>query len=419
MAFLKAKWILMVIGAVCLLSLGVAGMALVGGADQEQKMRDIQGLLSTVQRLRGDPANKQTIEARRQEREEQKAEFDRMMAAALDMQKNNVFYEEIDAGGNIIHKPRELLVPGVLPNAKSAVRIQFTEAYRQEFGKLKHKLRARGRPTIAEIQRQEIELEQRNRPQDEQPLNPWMPQSASTGDEEGASAQHRNLSELLRSHAPARAADWVARSIYMYVDDNALGMHELASRERAPTSVEIWQAQMSLWIQQDIATALARCNEQRAEQLRQRGEDEPFWVGQMPVKRLVKLCIADVLGRGGGSNVCSYADSFTGVENNEQMFMVPLQLVLEIEEAALMDVLDKLCSVGFYTPICVQHKAVAPEPLFLKVNQLYIYGEEPVIEVTIDLEGYYFRQVFEEWIPSALKPILKRPGAREAPGGRG
>ena len=54
----------------------------------------------------------------------------------------------------------------------------------------------------------------------------------------------------------------------------------------------------------------------------------------------------------------------------------------------------------------------------------YIYGDEPVIRAVIDLEGYFIRAIFENWIPTTLKPVLKTPDAGEAqmknrPGGGG
>ena len=101
------------------------------------------------------------------------------------------------------------------------------------------------------------------------------------------------------------------------------------------------------------------------------------------------------------------------------MFVVRLQLQLVVEEAALVNVLEKLCSIGFYTPIRVNLSAAEIETTFSSGQNLYIYGDDPVVEVNVDLEGYYFRQVFEEWIPKELKQILRTPGAKEEQEGRG
>ena len=103
--------------------------------------------------------------------------------------------------------------------------------------------------------------------------------------------------------------------------------------------------------------------------------------------------------------------SFTGVKNDDKRFVVPLQIELVAEESAIMNVLGHLTSVGFYTPISVSYKAVEPDPLF---EAGFVYGDEPVVRLTIDLEGYYFRSVFDPWIPKELKDVLKTPNAEES-----
>jgi len=419
MAFIKAQLYYIVIGFVCLGSMGMGAWAYMQGADVERKMTDINKLVNDVRKLRNKPANKRTIEAKKQDNDRQKAIFEKAKTAALALQKYNVFYEQRDGDGNITREPRKLLVPDVLPKSKSAVRIAFREAYKLAIKELYERLRARGEPTDQEIDQQITQLEQlKERPHDED-LGPWVPRAASGDTEQNISTMDRSLAELLRESASARAADEVARSIYMYADEGAFGRHDMVEKESSPSSVEVWQAQMSLWIQQDMAAAIVRCNEERAEALRRDGVKDPFWVAQMPVKRVRKLVIGDALGEGGGSNLSreTLAFSFTDIENNNRMFVVPLRLKLVVEEAALMDVLEKLCGVGFYSPISVKYKAVKPDPILLQ--NLHIYGDDPVVQVEIDLEGYFFREAFEEWIPRKLKEVLKRPGAKEGYDGRG
>jgi hypothetical protein len=424
MAFLKANLVLIVIGAVSLASIGGGALAFMGGSDTDARMKQVSELLSSAQRLQREAVNKQSIEAKKQEREELKTAFEQSLDAALAMQKCNVFYEEIGKDGSIARTPRELLVANVLPDAKSAVCIQFREAYKREFAKLNQRLRARGGPTAEEIDKQRQLIDQlKNSPQELEPPHPWMPRQVPVTEESSKTPEReRSLPELLKEWPQARAADEVARSVYMYVNVDAFKMHDLVKKTDAPGVVEIWQAQMALWIQQDLVTALARCNEERAAQLKQQGVPEPYWVAQMPVKHLKELCIQQVLGKGGvpaGRLVDGWASSFSEVQNDDKLFVVPLQLQLVVEEAALMNVLAKLCSVGFYTPIRVTYRPVEIDPTFSEPGKVFIYGDAPVVEVAIDLEGYYFRQVFEQWIPNELKQILKTPGARDDQEGRG
>ena len=304
MAFLKAKLILIIVAVVGLASVGGAVLAVYQGADTEQKMKDITGLVSNVQRLQNDAVNSQVIEAKKDERAKLKTEFDRTMSTVLSMQKDNVFYEEVDKDGTVRRQSRKLLIDGVLPDAKDAKRIQFRDAYKREFEKLAQKLHGRPGPTDKEIEQEARNASIGKTPTGEgPPADIWQPRSAPPADEPKKTIEKEmQLPDLLKQWPIYRAADTVARQLWVYVDDNAFGRHVLATKEDiTPTLVDIWQAQMSLWIQQDIATALARCNEERAEQLRKQGVAEPYWVAQMPVKRLEGLSIASYLGKGGGS----------------------------------------------------------------------------------------------------------------------
>lgn len=421
MSFLKSQWRVLVIGTLALASLGGGGWAYTNGGAVEERMKQVDGLLGKIRTLQRDPVNTAVIDAEKVERQRIKEEFEKSMADALAMQKESAFDAQRDQDGRLIRQPRKLLVDDVLPESRSSVRIQFKEAYKREFERLRERLKGRSGPTFEEVQRHRAEIDAlRSRPADEdQVMDEWeSPPSAPKEAVKTAPERERSLSDLLREHAPARAADEVARSTCMYINDNAIGMHDLVGKETAPGEVEVWQAQMALWIQQDLIAALSLCNDERVEQLKKQNVAPPYWVGQMPVKHLMRLCIDDALGQGGGSGRCQYPQSFTGVKNDDKMFMVPIQLHLVVEEASLALVLDRITRIGFYTPIRVDYVAVEPELLFVREN-LFIYGDDPAVRVTIDLEGYYFRQVYDQWIPKSLKSVMSRPGARLDPSDRG
>jgi hypothetical protein len=96
-----------------------------------------------------------------------------------------------------------------------------------------------------------------------------------------------------------------------------------------------------------------------------------------------------------------------------------MRLRMVVEESAIMNILGHLTSVGYCTPISLSYQAVPVDPLF---DQGFVYGDEPVVDLTVDLEGYYSRSVLEQWIPKILKSALKTPGAKiedDRKGGRG
>jgi hypothetical protein len=201
----------------------------------------------------------------------------------------------------------------------------------------------------------------------------------------------------------------------MYVDPGAINKSAAARMEGAPSDVEIWHAQMSLWIQQDMVLAIARSNEARAAELRKAGREDDLWVAHMPVKRLQTLAIDSKLGKGGGLNRWNFPEyTATGIKNDSKKFVVPIGLDLIIEEASITKVLDEICRVGFYTPLDVAYDAVEPEPL----QDSFVYGDDPIVELRVTIEGYYFREVYDQWIPKSLSTILATPGAKDPQAGR-
>jgi hypothetical protein len=424
MGFLKAQWQLIVIGLISAASLTAGAWAIVAGASVEGQLKEIDGLVSKVAGYQKNAANARTIEAKKQELEEQKTDFEHSLQKALAMQKNNAFYEQVDNDGNVIPSPRQTLVPDVLPEPRrNADAILFRDRYLEECGKLAEKLHGRPAPTKEEIANEEARIQTLGKESRAETSHSWWGSAASAAQALGGEDKGKkdlSLPEFLRQYPAARAAEQVATSIYMYVNENTFGKpwHPDPGGQ-PPNAVEIWQAQMSLWIQQDIAAALARCNEERAIELKQRGEQDKLWVAYMPIKHLKLISILGVLGRGGGSNTAGikWPESFTGAKNDDKKFVVPIQLQLIVEEASVMKVLGYICSAGFYTPTSISYRAVPPNPLC----EEYLYGDEPVVDLVVDLEAYYFQAVFKEWIPKELEKILRTPGAvdEESRSGRG
>lgn len=407
MTFIKAKWRLLAFVVVCLASLGMGGWAYLAAASVNENVKKLDELRRQVEGVRGTRANSRIIEERKKQVDQYNADFEKAMNSALAMQKNNAFYAEAGGEGPLTSKPRTLLLDKVLPKPTKAQAINFKDAYAKAFDELKVRLRGRDKPTAKEIADKRLLVQPKLATNVD--LGPWGP--AEEAESGGArSKKERAFSEVLKENARTMAADAVARGIRMYVADNAIGKQNKIFTVDVPGDVEIWQAQMSLWIQQDFVGILSRFNDDRVAQLEKDGKSDRLWVAYMPVKHLLALRIDNKLGKGGGSNLAkTWAVSFTGLNNDDKMFRVPLQLELVVEESSLVELMDRICRAGFFTPIGVAYDAVKPNPL----HEEYIYGEEPIVKAVIDLEAYYFRSVFEEWIPQTLKPILKKPNAAD------
>lgn len=414
MDFLKAQWRPIAFGLVCLASLGAGGWAYMAGSTIDEELQAIDRLHSSVEQGRRNPANIRTIEQRQKDVQAANEEFENALNGALSRQRYNAFFEKVGADGKIERVERKPLTDKVLTTqpASQADAIDFRTAYEAAIAELPERLRGRSRPTNEEIAAYAARMDALKQSSNQEGgSNPWGPRSVAAPDDSTAPTKERPLAELLREYPRARVTEEIAREHYMYVDFGAFGKHPLTQSEDPPNDISIWQAQMSLWIQQDIAVALARCNEERAAELTNKSKGHQAWVAELPVKRLIRVTIDNRLGKGGGSNMTSegLATSFTGIQNDDKMFVVPMAIELVVEEASLMRVLDALCSVGFYTPVSISYRAIKSNPL----QEDFIYGDQPIAQVKIDLEGYYMRKVFETWIPKPLKEILKRPGARD------
>ncbi|MEK6642904.1 MAG: hypothetical protein AABZ08_03280 [Planctomycetota bacterium] len=405
MGFLKSKWRLLVFILVCLGSLGMGGWAYMSSGEVLEAVAKLSKLKTDVDQAVNVKANARIIEVRKKQVEQANSDFDKAMNDALALQKLNALFDEAGPDGKVTHKPRALLIDKVLPKPSKAQAINFKEAYAKSFDDMKTRLKGRDKPTQEETTKEKVIIQSSRGGPSTLDLGPWGPAESTAV----KSKKDRTLQEVLKESSRAKASDKVARSIQMYVNPTALVRNAKVLAMDAPTEIEIWQAQMSLWIQQDFVAIIAKMNEERAAELEKAGKTDQIWVAYMPVKHLLRMGIDSKLGKGGGSNPPkgTWPTSFTSLNNDDKMFKVPLQLELVIEEAVLMDLLDRITKAGFYIPVGLNYDAVRPNPLL----EDYVYGERPVIKVLIDIEGFYFRQVFDPWIPEKLKKILTTPNA--------
>jgi len=411
MAFIKANLTWIIFGVIGAAGIGMGVWGFLGGSEVEAKMAVVNQLTGTVKGMQGGAQNQASVAAKAKEVERRQKEAERAKDVALSVQKNNAFYEVVESGERKA-APRKPLVDNVLPGpADPAAAITFREEYKNAFAALTARLRPGDKPAQDEIQSEQFQMDQISKNPSASgnvQATPWdifRIFGASGGRPEAA---NRSSLEILRDWAASRIAYKKAEQCRVYVEPNAFIKHKLVMGSQAPPPNEIWQAQMSLWIQQDIVTAIARLNEKRAAELLAANRAADDWVAFMPVKHIQKVSIGNHLGgMGGGSNLeqVNWPTSMTGKTANNDMFVVPIQLQLVIEEAALPGLLEEFCGVGFYTPIGIQFSSVRPNPL----QTGNVYGDGPVVKLQLDLEGYYFHVVFGQWIPKELQDMLKKP----------
>jgi len=408
MAALKDHLMKILFGLAVAGSLGMAGWAYMAGDGVHKQLQAVDALRGKVRSQANGAANLESIRKRGELSELRNKAVDDTLTAALRPQKFNVFEG----------RQRALLIPEILPEPKSdAARIDFKRKYNEAFADLNKRLRARDKPSAKEKQlAEELMLNRETGTRGDGEIMPWRPAATLVARAPDTQQPGKKVerSDALKANSGSRIAEKIAKGIHTYVDNLALGPHIAGAAKTTLKPETIWHAHMTLWIAQDFVAALGALNEQRVRELEAAGRGYDAWVAHMPVKRIKMLNIDDKLGRQGGINTGGkdqFPASFTRDKNERQHFMVPIAITLVVEEAAVMRVLDAICAAGYYTPVRVQYTTVAPNA----AQEDYLYGDDPVVEIKVDLEAYFFRVVYEDWIPKVLKKILETPDAYEKP----
>jgi len=389
-----------IIGLVSAGSIGLAVWAVLGSEDIQKDVQQLEALDKKTRSINaGNAANPETIKKAAENSQIRNDQFERIRKAAVGPQRDDP----------VTGQPRELFFPNILPKPESdADLINFKKKYFDSLDGLLTMLNARGKPTREEVEAVQNSLGGGNVGSLGGETPAWRPepvQEVARPSDDGGSGR----TNLLRRNPESVAAEKIARRIYMYATRTTFGPHVqlTGDDDDKPSDETIWHAHIQYWTAKDFAVGLARLNNRRAEKLKAEGRGYDAWVANMPVKRWAFLRMDDKLGRGGGINQTKFQASHTNDANDASHFLVPIRLDLVIEEAALYDVIDAIVSAGYYTPISVKIERVDQNPL----QEDFVYGDDPIIELKLDLEGYYFRSVYEQWIPEQLKPILSTKDA--------
>lgn len=242
--------------------------------------------------------------------------------------------------------------------------------------------------------------------------------------------------EQLRDEARRLAVYQAAKSIWTYLNDDSFEVHPIASSVEKPRTEDLWAAQVLLWIEQDVAQALRRANEEAIKDRNIPVEDQ--WVANLPVKHLVWLRVSDYLivesadqgsasgppmRRGGGNTGIAAGGlrfgqqgaAFTDRARTGDYDVVHLAMNVVVDARDLPRVLLSLCKQNFITPIQVQYRAVNATAA---ANGGYLYGSGPLLNVDIVCEALFFRSNYEPMMPQIVKDRLEGkivdPGAGPA-----
>ncbi|GJM24407.1 MAG: hypothetical protein DHS20C16_08220 [Phycisphaerae bacterium] len=334
---------------------------------------------------------------------------------AVDQAQSRV--EKINAADEkLLAKLREVnyykpLTDAAFPASSPAQRIEFKLAYQEEVKSWLKKMKAGDVPTADYIAQTRDRIEEdKNR-------------RAELG------IESKNDGNEMVNRPEVRAAISKAQLIHCYATEDSFHQSDVSDRSpsapmyvnKPPSLVQMWHAQLEVWVQRMIVDRIAEINESAASQ-----KEETAWVGNLPIKELVSLqttkyYVTDAGSQGAGRGNKGRAEPpgsaesvFTGNKSNELYEQMQLTLVLVVDAVEMPSIMSELCRDRFLTIVNVEYEAVEPNPSM----EGKIYGNKPVVRLTLDMETQFFSEFYLPLMPDEILEELKkkRPEAPKTDG---
>lgn len=308
-----------------------------------------------------------------------------------------------------------LMHPGLFPrptslSAVSDARLEHAEHYLQ----LCRLLRA-GRP----VPKKEMEDTVRRVSEDHASRAAAAGDRSSGGNSRALDREKRNaLMKLLQRRANGvqiYASEPVPNpddSRKLVLTSTSFTIGEWVNGKQKPTMFELWEAQMMLWIQQDIVKAIAEINH---------ADDPTRNVTDSPVKRIMRTSTRPgiyirILNRGGyvginpdsghdaeeperggrsrtaavgPRNTSDFTYTFTGRQSNDLYDVINVDLNLVVDSERIPEVIEALTSVNFVTVLQVN---VTDVDEVKHMADGYFYGDRNVVQLSLVLETIWLRR---------------------------
>jgi hypothetical protein len=223
----------------------------------------------------------------------------------------------------------------------------------------------------------------------------------------------------------------VAQQKKVYLAPDALVQNPNVIANNVPATVDIWYAQVALWIQQDVCNAIAQAN----------GKSKSIL--EAPIKHLIKLNIPQPPAmyttqlaaasatpgapptaapvEGGDTQTLpkatNDANGITGRVSNPFYDVIRFQLVLNVEASQVPYVISALSANRL---LSVYNMDVVAVDSSERAAAGFIYGANPVVQLNLKCETLFMRSWTAKLMPDAIKTALgiavPAPAAPGAPG---
>lgn len=443
MQFVKTHWILLLCGVVALAAIGLAVVGMTSNTVVQEMESRVQAA-AAITTLRSDPQNEETINAEKERGRLCEQEFEAVVRTA----------ETINE--------RQPLMEGAFPKpAELPTQYRFRDAYVKKVYELPRGLKAGDLPGPQELNEEaEIIIEEDRRKRQEQgddvtvatpapvagPAAPPPPgptggargggmmrgggmpaggrggrgaagggPPAGGGQDVGSTPALQGLpSGVSMDDVVRRASVKKARSIRVYAVPESFQISPIMSNPEAPSPREMWYAQVSLWVQEDLVKAIGELNEAAAQQA---GDNEAH-VGNMPVKRIESVQVwgyitstgdlvpfpaeAAPTAAGAAGQPPTMAPSFTSHSKSDEQFdVVRVTLTAVVDQRDILKLVDSITRTNFYQLVGIEYERVESQDA-----KGYLYGPDPVVRVVLDFEGYMARKMYKGLMPTEVQQDL-------------
>ncbi|MHC4067026.1 MAG: hypothetical protein ACYSUI_21325, partial [Planctomycetota bacterium] len=373
--------------------------------DEMGQATQLSGQLSQLSGGRDGLINQAAIDAERQRLDQIRAYHDKVLAWAKD------------------HNRYEPLLPDVFPYPTRDQKLDFRRAYAQRLAQLPDLLDAGTAASEQDVADAEVEIREEAKAEERFGID------ERETDAFGEAAQPeevplRHPSGLLTDYgakqsARARANIARAQQFRCYATMNSLEVISQINEGITPEVRDMWDAQISLWIQEDVIAALARVNDRQAAKLQEEGQSA--WVGNMPIKRLISIATSAPLGyvvegsagelpaRPQGDNAAfppsSASSVFTGTVSNELFEVAQFTLKMVVDARKVPEIVEEVCKDNFHTLLRVAYEDMSKNPDNWAMTDK-VYGSEPAVRVVMDFETVFLGDLYRPLMPDATRAEL-------------
>lgn len=405
--FLKRQVFLIVCGAV---AAGSIGLGLMGMSKMSVVQEGVQEAADMAQKLPGlrrgtdGPINGDAIDAQHQRIEKVQAYHQQVLDWAR--QRNR-------------YQP---LMEDCFPNPDRDRKRAFRDAYKERFNELRKKMRSGEVAGPEEINEAQVLIQEEAKAD----LAFGIDQSEAGGAAEPATDEDEKPlqypSGLLTNHGaktdPAARANLIkARSMYCYAGPATFEIFNLDGI--APDVNDMWDAQVSLWIQQSVIDALSEVNDRQAKALRDAGHSP--WVGLLPIKEVVSIRTSPYIIEGAESKgysgptgdrpatpPSSSAETFTHTASNDLFEVVQFTVKLVVDARQLPTIIEALGKDNAHTLLRLVYEDVTGDDNTLLMNGK-IYGSQPTVRAVLDFETVFFGELYRDIMPDGIRGDLGLP----------